>query len=90
MKPKGVEVVGVWAYEQSHLEPVLQQTGATFPIGSPVGTAAMDVYSAKHSGMSPFPFHVLVDSDGQIQYLASDYDHAALRREIALLTDSVQ
>ena len=46
----------------------------------------MDMYTATHTGMSWFPFHVLVDSEGTIQYLASDYDAAALRREIDLLT----
>ncbi len=86
MREKDVHVVGVWAYQQTHLEPVLQQTGATFPIGTPVDEVPMDMYTATHTGMSWFPFHVLVDSEGTIQYLASDYDAAALRREIDLLT----
>ena len=86
VKERGVEVVGVWAYQKTHLEPVLRQTGATFPIGTPTDGVAMDIYTATHTGMSWFPFHVLVDGDGTIQYLASDYDAAALRREIDLLT----
>ena len=78
----------MWAYQLSHLDPVIHQTGVTFPIGNPIGGVAMEVYSATHTGMSWFPFHVLVDREGVIQYLASDYDAAALRREINALLEN--
>ncbi len=79
---RGLQVVGVWAYQKTHLEPILAQTGVTFPIGIPTDATAMKVYTAVHTGTSWFPFQVLVDGQGEVAYMASDYDAEGLREAL--------
>jgi len=81
-KDEGLQVVGVWAYQKTHLDPIVAQTGVSFPIGIPLDSKAMEVYTAVHNGLSWFPFQVLVDRSGKVTYMASDYDAESLRREI--------
>ena len=81
-KSKGLQVVGVWAYQKTHLDPIVAQTGVSFPIGIPTTPAAMEVYTSVHEGISWFPFHVLVGKDGTVRYMASDYDAEGLRGRI--------
>ena len=81
-RDKGLQVVGVWAYQKTHLDPIVAQTGVSFPIGIPADPKAMEVYTAVHNGVSWFPFQVLVNREGQVTYMASDYDAESLRREI--------
>ncbi len=78
-REKGLQMVGVWAYQKTHLDPILAQTGVSFPIGIPTDSTAMKVYTAVHSGTSWFPFQVLIDGNGKVVYMASDYDAEGLR-----------
>ena len=83
-RSEGLQVVGVWAYQTTFLEPVIAQTGVSFPIGIPKDQRAMEVYTATHYGVSPFPFQILVDRSGAVTYMASDYDAEALRKAIEM------
>ena len=81
-KEKDLQVVGVWAYQKTHLDPIVNQTGVTFPIGIPASSTAMEVYTTVHEGVSWFPFHVLIDRKGEVHYMASDYDAESLRHRV--------
>ncbi len=74
--------MGVWVYHPSHLEPIMEQTGITFPIGSPMDPDPMKIYQRVHTGASWFPFEVLIDGTGKVTYMASDYDAEGLQAAI--------
>jgi peroxiredoxin len=48
-----------------------KQTGVTFPVGLDVNNSYGAFTSAK--GISPFPLDVIIDRDGRVAYVGTEY-----------------
>jgi hypothetical protein len=62
----------------------VDQTQITFPAGIELSSSYAQLRSGV-SSISPYPLDVIVDQNGNIAYLAGDYDPDAMRAVIDML-----
>ena len=59
----------------------IDQTGIRFPVVYDEGTLLNEI--AFPTSLSPFPRQVLIDADGTLQYVASEYSDTDLRNALS-------
>ena len=70
---EGVDTVSAFA----------EQTNVTFPLL--LGDMTRGEYASSYGAISPYPFDVILDRDGTIQYLRTEFDAEAMRQTIEQL-----
>ena len=82
----GISGTGSPGGDDTAIQAFIEQTGVTFPI---VYDTADTYYDFDRStATAPYPVDVIIDADGVIRYLATDYDPDAMTAVIdALLAE---
>ena len=81
----GVDSGGLSGGEtQAIVERFIEQTGVTFPVGWDLNNSYQN-FGSGGSGLSPFPYDVIIDQEGRVAYVSREFDPTAMQQVIERL-----